>query len=173
MFPWSLYSFSFYPLFPNNKTTCSIIRFKLKFAWSQKLLCHSLDPQDCMPLFPTFVCLFHLLFIVDEIIIIKKIIIFWNALGSVLCSLCFFFNKRLFSAVVLFSVFCFPPTNYLSFSFAFLFPLLSQCDGCPDVRVEAHGWVAGIASHRSVLWVNLHLYSAFSMWIYSNALYNT
>jgi len=59
---------------------------------------------------------------------------FGTMLGRALCGLCFFL-KRLFSAVVLFSFFYFPPTNYLSLSFVFLFPLLSQCDGCPDVPV--------------------------------------
>ena len=101
MFPWSLYSFSFYPLFPNNKTTCSIIRFKLKFAWSQKLLCHSLDPQDCMPLFPTFVCLFHLLFIADDflIIIIESRLVFpWSQTSSQVlpCSLKIIWQSTLF-----------------------------------------------------------------------------
>ena len=43
---------------------------------------------------------------------------------------------------MLFSFFYFPPTYYLSLSFVFLFPLLSQCDGCPNVPVW--GLTAGL-----------------------------
>jgi len=101
MFLWSLKSSSFYPLFPNNKTTCPIIRFKLKFAWPQKFLCHSLDPQDCMPLFPTFVCLVHLLFIADDslIIIIESRLVFpWSQTSSQVlpCSLKIIWQYTLF-----------------------------------------------------------------------------
>ena len=32
-------------------------------------------------------------------------------------------------------------------------PLLTQCDGCLEDCVGAHGWVAGIASHGSVIHV--------------------
>ena len=66
--------------------------------------------------------------------------VFGITLGRALCGLCFFF-KLLFSVLVLFLFFCFPPTSP---PFFFLFPLLSQCNGCPCV--EAHGWVAGITS---------------------------
>ena len=52
-----------------------------------------------------------------------------------------------FSVLLLFLFFCFPPLP------PFFPPLLSQCDGCPHVPVcvGAHGWVAGIASHGSIL----------------------
>lgn len=66
MFPWSLNVFWFYPLFPINNTTCSLKCFKLSFPWSQKLLHCSLDPQECLSLFPIFVCLCYLLFMVEK-----------------------------------------------------------------------------------------------------------
>ena len=51
MFPLSPHLFLFYPLFPINKTTCSLKCFSS---------C-SLDSRNLCPvLFPTFVCLFYL-----------------------------------------------------------------------------------------------------------------
>ena len=41
-----------------------------------------------------------------------------------------------------------PPSLPLPPSFS---TVNSQCHGCPDVPVGAHGWVVGIASHGSVL----------------------
>lgn len=58
-FPWSLNLFLFYPLFAISKTTLSLKCFKLRFPWSQKLLCYSLDPQEGLSLFPIFVFLFY------------------------------------------------------------------------------------------------------------------
>ena len=52
--------------------------FKLRFPWSKKLLLCSLDPQKCLSLFPIFACLFYLLFIVEEIIIVSRLVLPWS-----------------------------------------------------------------------------------------------
>ena len=59
------------------------------------------------------------------------------------------FLKPLFSVLVLFLFFCFPPTTpplFFSLSTVITVWLVPRCS-C----VEAHDWVAGIASHGSVL----------------------
>ena len=59
--------FLFYPLFPIIITNCSLKCFKL--PWSQELKRRTLDPEKYLSLFPVLVCLFYLLFIVEEILI--------------------------------------------------------------------------------------------------------
>ena len=59
----------------------------------------------------------------------------WNHVGkSVLWPLCFYF-KQLFSALVLFLFFCFPPPT-------FFHCLIAECEGCPGGSVW--GLMAGL-----------------------------
>ena len=73
--------------------------------------------------------------------------LFGTTLGRALCGIRFSLSGC-FSAVVLLLLFCLPPTTPLFC----LFPLLSQCDGCPDVPVwRFMAELRGFASHGSVL----------------------
>ena len=65
----------------------------------------------------------------------------WNRVGKSVVRPLLFLEAVVFSSSA-FLIFYFPPTNYLSLSFVFLFPLLSQCEGCPDVPVW--GLMAGL-----------------------------
>ena len=73
--------------------------------------------------------------------------LFGTTLGRALWGLCFFF-KRLFSALVLFLFFWFPPTTL---PFFFSFHCYHSVTGAPMSLCGAHGWFGGIASLRSVL----------------------
>ena len=66
-----------------------------------------------------------------------RVVAIWNHAGKSIVQPLLFL-KRLFSALVLFSFFCFPPTTPPFF----VFPLLSQCDECLDVPLW--GLMAGL-----------------------------
>ena len=64
----------------------------------------------------------------------------WNHVGESVLQPSFFLLSGCFSALVLFLFFCLPPSTPPPFYF--IFPLLSQCDGCPYVPVW--GLMAGL-----------------------------
>jgi len=76
-----------------------------------------------------------------------RVVAIWNHAGKCIVRPLLFL-KCLFSALVLFLFFCFPPTTPTFFC---LFTVITVwwVPGCPSVGV--HGWVAGIASHERVL----------------------
>ena len=81
-----------------------------------------------------------------------RVVAIWNHIGKSLVQPLFSLSGSLFFSGSAFLVFCLPSISPFAFFFCLSFLCYHSMTGAwMSLCVGAHGWVAGIASHRSVL----------------------